>query len=134
MACKNINPDVVDLLLALGACVNTMHNVFKVVSYKTEHKPERVVHSLLNHSSIRVWRGALPDVFLNAYDRLKITDDWVEAVSPEMFKPTPHSLQHLARWTLQNYLDGRVHKVVPYLDLPTFIKNNLLLEFRDYVH
>ncbi|CAB1326406.1 unnamed protein product [Coregonus sp. 'balchen'] len=127
MACKNINPDVVDLLLALGACVNTMHNVFKVVSYKTEHKPERV--------------------FLNAYDRLKITDDWVEAVSPEMFKvhngfykslfslqPTPHSLQHLARWTLQNYLDGRVHKVVPYLDLPTFIKNNLLLEFRDYVH
>ncbi|XP_014046643.1 ankyrin repeat and SOCS box protein 10 isoform X1 [Salmo salar] len=168
MACKNVNPDVVDRLLAHGACVNTMcysgnapmQNVLKVVAYKAEHKPERVVRSLLNHGSIRVWPGALPEVLkyccvsprtievlLNAYDRLKVTDDWVEAVSPEMFKEhkgfyesvfslqqTPRSLQHLARWKFRNYLDGRVHKVVPQLDLPTFIKNFLLLEFRDYVH
>ncbi|XP_024247129.1 ankyrin repeat and SOCS box protein 10 isoform X2 [Oncorhynchus tshawytscha] len=168
MACKNINPGVVDHLLAHGACVNTMcysgnapmQNVLKVVAYKADHKPERVVRSLLNHGSIRVWPGALPEVLkyccvsprtievlLNAYDRLKVTDDWVEAVSPEMFKEhkgfyesvfslqhTPRSLQHLARWKFRNYLDGRVHKVVPQLDLPTFIKNFLLLEFRDYVH
>ncbi|KAK6302769.1 hypothetical protein J4Q44_G00271240 [Coregonus suidteri] len=82
------------------------------------------------------------EVLLNAYDRLKVTDDWVEAVSPEMFKEhkgfyesvfslqqTPRSLQHLARWKFRNYLDGQVHKVVPHLDLPTFIKNFLLLDF-----
>ena len=70
MACKNVNPEVVDLLLARGACVNEMdyggqapmHNVLKVVCYKISHKPERVVRSLLNHGSIRVWPGALPKV------------------------------------------------------------------------
>lgn len=33
-----------------------------MVAYKAEHKPERVVRSLLNHGSIRVWPGALPEV------------------------------------------------------------------------
>lgn len=47
---------------------------------------------------------------------------------------TPRSLQHLARCRLRSFLDGRVHKVVPKLDLPTFIKNYLLLEYRGYVH
>ncbi|XP_010884236.2 ankyrin repeat and SOCS box protein 10 isoform X2 [Esox lucius] len=168
MACKNVNPDMVDLLLARGACVNAMcysgdtpmQNVLKMVAYKPDHKPEKVVRSLLNHGSLRVWPEALPkvlqycsvsprtiEVLLNAYDRLKITDDWVKAISPEMFmehkgfyeslfslQKTPRSLQHLARWKLRNYLQGRVHKVVPQLDLPTFIKNYLLLDFRDHLH
>lgn len=47
---------------------------------------------------------------------------------------TPRSLQHLARTKLRTFLDGRVHKVVPKLDLPTFIINYLLLEYRGYVH
>lgn len=47
---------------------------------------------------------------------------------------TPRSLQHLARCRLRSFLDGRVHRVVPKLDLPTFIKNYLLLEYRGYVH
>ncbi|KAL0966222.1 hypothetical protein UPYG_G00292510 [Umbra pygmaea] len=168
MACKNVNPDLVDLLLAHGASVNNicyngdtpMQNVLKVVGYKTEHQPERVVRSLLNHGSLRVWPEALPkvlqycsvsprtiEVLLNAYDRLKITDNWLKAVSPEIFaehqgfyeslsylQNTPRSLQHLARWNLRNFLQGRVHEVVPKLQLPTFIKNYLLLEFRDYLH
>lgn len=70
MACKNANPDVVDLLLANGACVNDMeyggeapmHNILKVVCYKLSHQPERIVRALLNHGSIRVWPGALPVV------------------------------------------------------------------------
>lgn len=70
MACKNVNPDVVDLLLANGACVNDMdyggeapmHNILKVVCYKVSHHPERIVRALLNHGSIRVWPGALPMV------------------------------------------------------------------------
>lgn len=70
MACKNVNPDVVDLLLAHGANVNNMdyggeapmHNILKVVCYKIPHQPERIVRALLNHGSIRVWPGALPMV------------------------------------------------------------------------
>ncbi|XP_062338328.1 ankyrin repeat and SOCS box protein 10 isoform X2 [Osmerus eperlanus] len=168
MACKIVNPEVVDLLLARGACVNEMdyggqapmHNILKVVCYKLSHKPERVVRSLLNHGSIRVWPGALPKVLkyccgsprtiealINAYTRIKVTDDWVEAVPPEVFKEhqefyeslfslseSPRSLQHLARWKLRNFLDGRLTEVVPKLNLPTFLNNYLLLESRDYVH
>lgn len=47
---------------------------------------------------------------------------------------TPRSLQHLARYRLRAYLDSRVSEVVPRLGLPTFLKDYLMLEFRDYVH
>ncbi|XP_052398005.1 ankyrin repeat and SOCS box protein 10 isoform X2 [Carassius gibelio] len=168
MACKNANPDVVDLLLQYKALVNEMdyggdapmHNILKVVAYKTDHEPERIVQALLNYGSIRVWPGALPkvlkycctsprtiEVLLNTYDRLKITEAWVEAVPPEVFKKnqefykslfalmqTPRSLQHLARHRLRVFLEGRLHKVVPKLGLPTFLKNYLMLAFRDYIH
>ncbi|XP_070701939.1 ankyrin repeat and SOCS box protein 10 isoform X1 [Pempheris klunzingeri] len=168
MACKNVNPDIVDLLLANDACVNDMdyggeapmHNVLKVVCYKVSHHPERIVRALLNHGSIRVWPGALPmvlkhcsvsprtiEVLLNAYSHLKVTDTWAESVPSEVFKEhkefyesvfslalTPRSLQHLARCKLRSFLEGRVHKVVPELDLPAFIKNYLLLEYRGYIH
>ncbi|XP_059391195.1 ankyrin repeat and SOCS box protein 10-like isoform X2 [Carassius carassius] len=168
MACKNANPDVVDLLLQYKALVNEMdyggdapmHNILKVVAYKTDHEPERIVQALLNYGSIRVWPGALPkvlkycctsprtiEVLFNTYDRLKITDAWVEAVPPEVFKKhqefykslfalmqTPRSLQHLARHRLRVFLEGRLHEVVPKLGLPTFLKNYLMLAFRDYIH
>ncbi|XP_020780186.2 ankyrin repeat and SOCS box protein 10 [Boleophthalmus pectinirostris] len=168
MACKNANPDVVDLLLANGACVNDMdyggeapmHNILKVVCYKTSHQPERVVRALLNHGSIRVWPGALPmvmkhcsksprtiEVLLNAYSHLKVNDNWVEAVPQESYQAhkdfydsvfalaqTTRSLQHLCRCKIRTFLDGRVHKVVPKLNLPTFLKNYLLLDYRGYVH
>ncbi|XP_026169663.1 ankyrin repeat and SOCS box protein 10 isoform X1 [Mastacembelus armatus] len=168
MACKNANPDIVDLLLANGACVNDMgyggeapmHNILKVVCYKGAHHPERIVRALLNHGSIRVWPGALPkvlkhcsesprtiEVLLNVYSHLKVTDTWVESVPTEVFKEhkefyesvfslalTPRSLQHLARCRLRSFLDAHIHKVVPKLNLPTFIKNYLLLEYRGYIH
>lgn len=70
MACKNANPDVVDLLLEKGACVNEMdyggetpmQNILKVVCYKISHQPERIIRALVNHNSIRLWPGALPAV------------------------------------------------------------------------
>ncbi|KAG7335524.1 hypothetical protein KOW79_000217 [Hemibagrus wyckioides] len=168
MACKNANLGIVVLLLRNGASVNIMnyggeapmHNILKMVAYKLEHEPERIVQELLNYGSIRVWPGALPkvlkyccmsprtiEVLLNAYSHLKVNDHWVEAVPLEVFQKhqdfyesvfalanTPRSLQHLARHTLRTYLEGRVHKVVPKLGLPTFLKDYLMLEFRGYVH
>ncbi|XP_072297800.1 ankyrin repeat and SOCS box protein 10 isoform X1 [Eucyclogobius newberryi] len=167
-ACKNANPDLVEMLLANGACVNDMdyngeapmHNILKVVCYKKSQQPERVVRALLNHGSIRVWPGALPmvmkhcsesprtiEVLLNAYSRLKVNYKWVEAVPPESYQAhkdfydsvfaleqTTRSLQHLCRCNIRTFLDGRVHKVIPKLCLPTFLKNYLLLDYRDYVH
>ncbi|XP_068604719.1 ankyrin repeat and SOCS box protein 10 isoform X1 [Brachionichthys hirsutus] len=137
-----------------------MHYILKVACYKVAHQPERIIRALLNHGSIRVWPGALHmvlkhcsvsprsiEVLLNAYSHLKVTDKWVESVSTEVFKEhkefyesifslalTPRSLQHLARHRLRSFLEGRVHKVIPKLVLPTFIKNYLLLEYRGYVH
>ncbi|XP_026782241.1 ankyrin repeat and SOCS box protein 10 isoform X2 [Pangasianodon hypophthalmus] len=168
MACKNANPRIVELLLQNGASVNVMdyggeapmHNILKMVAYKLEHEPERIVQELLNYGSIRVWPGALPkvlkyccmsprtiEVLLNAYSHLKVNDQWVEAVPPEEFQKhhdfyesvfalgnTPRSLQHLARHRLRTYLEGRVHKVVPKLGLPTFLKDYLMLQFRGYIH
>ncbi|MEQ2176072.1 hypothetical protein GOODEAATRI_024357, partial [Goodea atripinnis] len=107
MACKNANADLVDLLLAKGACVNIMnyggeapmHNILKVVCFKVSHHPERIVRALLNNGSIRFWPGALPmvlkrcsesphtiEVLLNAYSHLKVTDTWVESVPEDAFK------------------------------------------------
>ncbi|XP_062847919.1 ankyrin repeat and SOCS box protein 10 [Trichomycterus rosablanca] len=168
MACKNANTAIVELLLQHGAAVNDMdyggeapmHNILKIVAYKLEHEPERIVQALLNYGSIRVWPGALPkvlkyccmsprtiEVLLNAYGCLKINDQWVEAVPPEVFQKqpeffesvfalanTPRSLQHLARHKIRTYLEGRIHKVVPKLVLPTFLKDYLLLKFRGYIH
>ncbi|TSL82570.1 Ankyrin repeat and SOCS box protein 10 [Bagarius yarrelli] len=168
MACKNANVGIVVLLLRNGASVNIMdyggeapmHNILKVVAYKVENEPERIVQELLNYGSIRVWPGALPkvlkyccmsprtiEVLLNAYSILKVNDQWEEAVPPEMFQKhqdfyesvfalakTPRSLQHLARHRLRIYLEGRLHKVVPKLGLPRFLKDYLMLEIRGYVH
>ncbi|KAL4646456.1 ankyrin repeat and SOCS box protein 10-like [Arapaima gigas] len=137
-----------------------LHNVLKATAYKARNEPERIVRALLNHGSIRVWPGALHkvlkyccssprtiEVLLNSYDRLKITDTWSEAVPPDSFqehrefyeslfalKQTPRSLQHLTRCKLRFHLEGRVHRAVAKLGLPTLLQNYLLLDFQDYVH
>ncbi|XP_029970587.1 ankyrin repeat and SOCS box protein 10 [Salarias fasciatus] len=168
LACKSANPDVVELLLAKGACVNDMdyggeaplHNILKVVCFKVDHQPHRIVRALLNYGSIRVWPGALPkvlqhcspsprtiEVLLNAYSRLKVTEAWREAVPAELLEEhpvffqsvfslqdAPRSLQHLSRCRLRSFLEGRVHEVVPKLELPDIIRKYLLLEYRGYVH
>lgn len=46
----------------------------------------------------------------------------------------PRCLQHLARCKIRSFLDNRIHIVIPKLNLPTFIKNYLLLDFRGYIH
>uniref|UniRef100_A0A3B4XQG6 Ankyrin repeat and SOCS box containing 10 n=1 Tax=Seriola lalandi dorsalis TaxID=1841481 RepID=A0A3B4XQG6_SERLL len=116
MACKNVNPDIVDMLLANGACVNNMdyggeapmHNILKVVCYKISHHPERIVRALLNHGSIRVLKHCCEsphtiEVLLNAYSHLKVTDTWVEAVSAEMFKASVLNCQLMGLTNVNKY-------------------------------
>ncbi|KAM9792056.1 ankyrin repeat and SOCS box protein 10 isoform 3-T3 [Syngnathus typhle] len=136
MACKNANADLVELLLANGASVNEMdyggeapmHNILKVLKHCSQ-SPRTI------------------EVLLNAYSQLKVTDTWVESVPPEVFEEhrefyesvfslarTPRSLQHLSRCKLRVFLEGRLDKVVPRLDLPTIINNYLLLDYKGYIH
>uniref|UniRef100_A0A673MA84 Ankyrin repeat and SOCS box protein 10-like n=1 Tax=Sinocyclocheilus rhinocerous TaxID=307959 RepID=A0A673MA84_9TELE len=149
MACKNTNPDVVDLLLQYKALVNEMdyggdapmHNILKVVAYKMDHEPERIVQALLNYGSIRVWPGALPKVLKYCCTSPRTIEVLFNAYDPFYFflnynkhREFYESLFHLARHRLRAFLEGRLHKVVPKLGLPTFLKNYLMLAFRDYIH
>ncbi|MBN3309384.1 ASB10 protein, partial [Amia calva] len=148
MACKNANPEAVELLLQRGASVNSMsysgdapmHNILKGVAYKLEHQPERIVRSLLNHGSIRVWPGALPKFLIGLAIRspsvplspLQKHSSFYESLFSLMH--SPRSLQHLVRCRLRTLLEGRLHLVVSQLGLPTFLQNYLLLAFTDALH
>nr|XP_033788640.1 ankyrin repeat and SOCS box protein 10 isoform X2 [Geotrypetes seraphini] len=168
LACKNANPKVVELLLAHGANVNIMNysgntamqNILQVVAYKLEHQPEVIVRALLNHDSVRIWPGALTKVLkycgssprtieaiINAYDRLRINESWVEVVPPEIVQKhldfyqslfclsqKPRSLQHLTRCAIRNFLEGRLHLVLPNLPLPPALLEFLMLSFEDILY
>ncbi|XP_006007161.1 ankyrin repeat and SOCS box protein 10 isoform X1 [Latimeria chalumnae] len=168
LACKTANHKVVDLLLQKGASVNTMsysgnaplQNILQKVSCMLDYEPERIVRSLLNYGSIRIWPGALPkvlkyccpsprtiEVLINTYDRIRINEKWVNAVPLNIYlkhqdfydslfalDQTPRSLQHLARCAVRTYLNNTLQTVVPKLHLPTYLQNYLLLEFEDYLY
>ncbi|XP_008934751.1 PREDICTED: ankyrin repeat and SOCS box protein 10, partial [Merops nubicus] len=168
LACKNANAQVVELLLARGANVNVMnysgntalHNVLQATAYKLEHHPELVVRALLNYGAIRIWPGSLLKVLrychtcpraiealINCYDRVRVSEDWVEAVPEEVvqkyprfyqslfaLEQRPRSLQHLARYTLRTFLEGRLLLVLPQLHLPSALHSFLLLGFEDVLY
>ncbi|NWI12199.1 ASB10 protein, partial [Crypturellus soui] len=161
LACKNANVQVVELLLARGAHVNVMnysgntalHNILQTTAYKLEHHPELVVRALLNHGAIRIWPGSLLKVLrychkcprviealMNSYERVRVTEDWVEAVPAEVveslfaLEQSPRSLQHLARCTLRTFLEGRLLQVLSQLHLPSALHQFLLLGFEDVLY
>uniref|UniRef100_A0A7M4DVA9 Ankyrin repeat and SOCS box containing 10 n=1 Tax=Crocodylus porosus TaxID=8502 RepID=A0A7M4DVA9_CROPO len=168
LACKVANPRVVELLLSHGASVNimnysgntAMHNVLQVAAYKLLHQPERIVRALLNHGAVRVWPGSLTKVLrychaaprviealINSYDRVRVPDEWAEAVPRETQQKhrgfyrsllalgrRPRSLQHLARCALRARLEGRVPLAAPRLGLPPALLRFLLLDFEDVLY
>ncbi|NWV16081.1 ASB10 protein, partial [Origma solitaria] len=168
LACKNANAQIVELLLARGANVNVMnyggntalHNILQVAAYKLEHRPELVVRALLNHGAIRIWPGSLLKVLrhchscprviealVNSYTRVRVSEDWVEAVPAEVVQKYPcfyqslfslehgpRSLQHLARCTLRTLLEGRLLLVLSQLHLPSALHQFLLLGFEDVLY
>ncbi|KAJ7322062.1 hypothetical protein JRQ81_018349 [Phrynocephalus forsythii] len=167
-ACKTANPRVVALLLAHGAHVNVMsysghtalHNILQAAAYKLEHRPELVVRDLLNHGAVRVWPGALLKVLrhccssprtvealLNTYERVRVTEEWTEAVPEELMQrhsrffqslfslgQSPRALQHLARCALRSHLEGRLLRALPELNLPPALLQFLLLRFEDVLY
>ncbi|NXP54835.1 ASB10 protein, partial [Heliornis fulica] len=168
LACKNANAQVAELLLAHGANVNIMnysgstalHNVLQAAAYKLEHRPELVVRALLNYGAVRIWPGSLLKVLrychtcpriiealMNSYDRVRVSEDWVDVVPAEVVQKypcfyqslfslaqRPRSLQHLARCTLRTFLEGRLLPVLPQLCLPSALHRYLLLGFEDMLY
>ncbi|XP_069778798.1 ankyrin repeat and SOCS box protein 10 [Narcine bancroftii] len=167
LACHTANHRMVELLLAKGADVNRMdyggnaplHKALQAVSYRLDHEPELTVQSLLNYGSIRIWPGALPkvlrycsksprtiEVLFNVYDRLRVTEDWMQAVPQEVMQEhchfyaslwavywSPRSLQHLARCVIRAHVRSPCQKCVHALPLPTALRNFLLLQFQDWL-
>ncbi|KAM6421920.1 ankyrin repeat and SOCS box protein 10 [Rhynochetos jubatus] len=168
LACKNANAQVAELLLARGANVNVMnysgnmalHNILQATAYKLEHRPELVVRALLNHGAIRVWPGSLLKVLrychscprvieavVNSYDRVRVSEEWRDAVPAEVvqkypgfyqslfsLEQRPRCLQHLARSTLRTFLEGRLLLVLDRLHLPSALRSFLLLRFEDVLY
>ncbi|KAM6281350.1 ankyrin repeat and SOCS box protein 10 [Porphyrio hochstetteri] len=168
LACRNANAPVAELLLARGANVNVMnysgntalHNILQAAAYKLEHHPELVVRALLNHGAVRVWPGSLLKVLrychpcprivealMNSYDRVRVSQAWLEAVPEEVvqkyprfyeslfsLEQRPRSLQHLARCALRTFLEGRLLPVLSQLHLPPALHRYLLLGFQDVLY
>ncbi|NWR80548.1 ASB10 protein, partial [Centropus unirufus] len=168
LACRNASAQVAELLLAHGADVNAMnysgntalHGVLQAAACRLEHSPELVVRALLNRGAVRVWPGSLLKVLrcchtcprviealMNSYDRVRVSDEWVEAVPAEVVQKyprfyqslfslehTPRSLQHLARHALRTFLEGRLLQVLSQLHLPSALHQFLLLGFEDVLY
>ncbi|XP_030347011.1 ankyrin repeat and SOCS box protein 10 [Strigops habroptila] len=137
-----------------------LHNILQAAAYKLDHHPELVVQALLNYGAIRIWPGALLkvlrychtcpraiEVLMNSYDHVRVSEDWVEAVPVEVvqkyprfyqslfsLEQRPRSLQHLARYTLRTFLEGRLLLVLSQLHLPSALHRFLLLSFEDVLY
>ncbi|KAM6103343.1 ankyrin repeat and SOCS box protein 10 isoform 4-T5 [Theristicus caerulescens] len=137
-----------------------LHNILQATAYKLEHHPELVVRALLNYGAIRIWPGSLLKVLrychtcprviealMNSYDHVRVSEDWVEAVPVEVvqkyprfyqslfsLEQRPRSLQHLARYTLRTFLEGRLLLVLSQLHLPSALHRFLLLSFEDILY
>ncbi|XP_063780761.1 ankyrin repeat and SOCS box protein 10 isoform X5 [Pseudophryne corroboree] len=130
LACKSANPQVVEMLLAHGAEVNTMsysgntamQNILQVTSYKLQNQPEVIVRALLNHGAVRVWPGALikkhPRFFQSVFSLSR----------------SPRSLQHLCRCALRYHLEGRLAQSLPRLPLPPSLLQFLQLRFEGVLY
>ncbi|XP_015256196.1 PREDICTED: ankyrin repeat and SOCS box protein 16-like isoform X3 [Cyprinodon variegatus] len=149
IAARNGLGEHIELYLRHGASVDKQNNEGLTPLNAACARPQEM-KDLGSYSKVLKHCSESPhtiEVLLNAYSHLKVTDAWVESVPEDAYKEhkdfydsifslakTPRSLQHLARCKLRSYLEGRVYKVVPKLDLPNFIKDYLLLECRGYVH
>lgn len=155
-ACANCCPRIVDVLLLHGAKADVtncagytpMDCLLQVVEDFPDQQPEAIARSLLNHGTKPVspkmlkqcvLSPATVEVMLNSYSCLP-PSEWMDAVSAEIHEDhrcffqlvrqrsaQPRSLQHLCRCALRQHLGARCHSVVSKLDIPSSVRNYLLL-------
>ncbi|XP_005726253.1 ankyrin repeat and SOCS box protein 16 [Pundamilia nyererei] len=155
-ACANCCPRIVDLLLQHGAKADVtncagytaMDCLLQVVEDFPDQQPEAIARSLLNHGAKPVSPKMLKqcvlslatvEVLLNLYPHLPPCE-WMDAVSAEIYEEhrsffqlvrqrsaQPRSLQHLCRCALRQHLGAQCHSVVSKLDIPSCVRDYLLL-------
>ncbi|XP_031581693.1 ankyrin repeat and SOCS box protein 16 isoform X1 [Oreochromis aureus] len=155
-ACANCCPRIVDLLLQHGAKADVtncagytaMDCLLQVVEDFPDQQPEAIARSLLNHGAKPVspkmlkqcvLSPATVEVLLNSYPHLPPCE-WMDAVSAEIYEDhrsffqlvrqrsaQPRSLQHLCRCALRQHLGAQCHSVVSKLDIPSCVRDYLLL-------
>ncbi|XP_026127723.1 ankyrin repeat and SOCS box protein 18 [Carassius auratus] len=135
-AARNVQLKLVELLLEHGADINAidyngcspLSSVLQSSVVRQEWEPHRVVQTLINRGSIKVWPLALlkvltacaaapktVEILFNSYTLVPVTYKWVEAIPEDIFhlhktfyeslfalEYKPRSLQHLCRSALRN--------------------------------
>uniref|UniRef100_A0A9J7Z8U3 Ankyrin repeat and SOCS box containing 18 n=1 Tax=Cyprinus carpio carpio TaxID=630221 RepID=A0A9J7Z8U3_CYPCA len=158
---------LVELLLDHGADINAidyngcspLSRVLQSSVVRQEWEPHRVVQTLLNRGSIKVWPQALlkvltacadapktVEILFNSYTLVPVTSKWVEAIPEDTFhlhrtfyeslfalEYKPRSLQHLCRSALRKQFGIDCCSLIPRLPIPKPLKQYLLLEPEGYI-
>ncbi|XP_061555703.1 ankyrin repeat and SOCS box protein 16 isoform X1 [Phycodurus eques] len=160
-ACANCCPAIVELLLQYGAQVDVsncagytpMECVLQVVEDYLDQQPEAVVRTLLNHGAKPVspkmlrqciLSPATLEVLLNSYPHVP-PSDWMDDCPLtqehrgffELVRERsgqPRSLQHLCRCALRRRLGVLCHSQVSRLDVPSSVRDYLLLRNDGTLH
>lgn len=156
-ACDNCSPRIAQQLLQHRACAvatncfgyTPMDCLLQVVEDYPEQQPEDIARSLLNYGAkppsprmlkLCLLSPATLEVMINSYSVIPPCEDWIDEV-PEDLKMAncsffeslqkmtgqPRSLQHLCRCSLRSYLEGRCLSAINDLNIPSSMRDYLLL-------
>nr|XP_023679608.1 ankyrin repeat and SOCS box protein 18-like isoform X2 [Paramormyrops kingsleyae] len=167
-AARNVQLDLVQLLLEHGADVNAIdYNgatplscALQSATIRAQQHPHRVVRTLLNHGSIKVWPLALlkvlatcaaapktVEVLFNSYSQVPVTYKWKQSIPEEIYQVhqlfyqslfdleyRPRCLQHLSRAAVRQHYGKHCHLLVPQLPIPSLLQRYLLLEPEGFIY
>lgn len=155
-ACSNCCPGIVDILLKHGAKANVANSagytpmdcLLQVVEDYPEQQPEEIARSLLNHGvkpvtpkvlKLCILSPATLEVMLNSYTSIPVCE-WMDSLPADIYEEhksffdlvceqrgQPRSLQHLSRCALRLLLGSHCSSVVSKMDIPSSVKDYLLL-------
>ncbi|XP_076609678.1 ankyrin repeat and SOCS box protein 16 [Chaetodon auriga] len=155
-ACANCSPRIVNLLLQHGAKADVancagytpMDCLLQVVEDYPDQQPEEIARALLNHGAKPVspktlkqcvLSAATLEVMLNSYTSIPPCE-WMDSLSAQIYEDhraffdlvrqrsgQPRSLQHLCRCALRLRLGARCYSAVSKLDIPSSVRDYLLL-------
>ncbi|XP_052004798.1 ankyrin repeat and SOCS box protein 18-like isoform X2 [Xyrauchen texanus] len=166
-AARNVQHKLVELLLDHGADINaidyngcsSLSSVLQSSVVRQVWEPHKVVQTLLNHGSIKIWPLALlkvitacaaapktVEILFNSYQLVPVTYKWVEAIPEDIFhlhRPfyeslfaleyKSRSLQHLCRSALREHFGNNCYSLIPRLPVPKALQQYLLLEPMGYI-
>ncbi|KAI1887262.1 hypothetical protein AGOR_G00188200 [Albula goreensis] len=130
-----------------------MDCLLQVVEDYPDQQPEEVARCLLNHGALPASPKDRPkmlklcclspltlEVLLNSYDVIPPCEGWIDSVPEELLKEhqsffesvrnmsgQPRTLQHLCRCALRHHLGVLCHSNIAKLDIPSSVREYLLL-------